>query len=70
MSIRNEITIENKIKELEEQLNPPQYTKYDINNNIMKPTFFNNYNTIQENLRIHAKIDALKWCLNKKRVLK
>ena len=66
MVIRSIDKIEDKIKELENRMRPN--IKYDINN---KETYIYSRNNFDDfNLLItQAKIDALQWCLSKKRKL-
>lgn len=71
MKLRNENEIENKIKELEKELEPkPQTLRYNINNKLMPPSFSDEMNNITNKNLTYAKINALKWVLKKKKELK
>ena len=63
MKLRDIVTIENKIKELENRIEP--LDRYDINNQKMKYSV----NGAVYDAIVNAKINALKWCLFKKIVL-
>lgn len=71
MSIRYENEIEDKIKELKKELEPKsQSLKYNIHNKLMASSFVDEMNNIINGNLLHAKIDALKWVLKKKKELK
>jgi len=70
MSIRYENEVEDKIEELKKQLEPKQQSlRYNINNKQIQSSIIDNMNDIINRNLIHAKIDALKWAIKKKKVL-
>ena len=71
MKIRHENEIEDKIKELKKELEPkPQTLRYNVYNKLMASSFVDEMNNVINKNLIHAKIDALKWVLKKKKELK
>jgi len=70
MSIRYKNEVEDKIEELKKQLEPKQQSlRYNINNKQIQSSIIDNMNDIINRNLIHAKIDALKWAIKKKKVL-